>query len=257
MMPSFIEFLGHRKYGGVTVMQALNPIEIAAPSRTQRIKGNPRHIMTDEDYQSYIDRHSGKAQVYVGLNPVKPDLKGFPTDKDILFWCNELLDLDLEKPKLIDENAPDGYPEQAKHYAAREDDLKKLEPFIDKINKWLTDHSFKTGYQDHTGNGCRWILPIPGLDLTGHDLEALAAKKKEFKERIARECGIVDGCGAHLDSVFDFRRITGVPGTLNFKLETATRKNQIREPFRGAERDEDASLRDHIPGVSGALDEQR
>ena len=248
-MSSFIEFLGHRLYSGVTVMQAFNPVEIAAPTHTQRVKGNPRHTTTETEYKSYINRYNEKAQVYVGLNPVKPDQKGFPTDKDVLVWCNELLDLDLEKPKLIDEDVTDGYPKEYKHYAAREADLKKLEPFIDKINKWLTDHGFKNGYQDHTGNGYRWILPVPGLDLTGHDLTALAAKKREFKEQIVRECDIVDGCGVHLDSVFDFRRITGVPGTLNFKLETPTRKNRIREPFRGMERDEDVALRDHILNI--------
>jgi putative DNA primase/helicase len=231
-------------------MQAFNPVQIAGPTHTQRVKGNPHHITTDDEYQSYIDRYNKKAQVYVGLNPVKPNLKGFPTDKDVQVWCNELLDLDLEKSKLVDDAVPDGHPKESKHYAAREDDLKKLEPFIDHINKWLADRGFETGYQDHTGNGCRWILPIPGLDLTGHDLKVLAAKKKEFKERIARECGIISGCGVHLDSVFDFRRITGVPGTLNFKLETETRKNRVREPFRGMERKEDAALRDHILNIT-------
>ena len=246
---SFIEFLGHRKYNGVSVVQAFNPVEIAGPTHTRRVKGNPKHITSDDEYQAYINRYDGKAQVYIGVNPVKKGLKGFPTYKDVLVWCNELLDLDLEKPQLIDEDVPAGYPKKCKHYAAREDDLKKLEPYIERINQWLTLHGFKTGYQDHTGNGYRWILPIPGLDLTGHDLESLAAKKKEFKQQIARDCDITDGCGVHLDSVFDFRRITGVPGTLNFKLGTETRKNRIREPFRGVERDEDEVLRDYIIGI--------
>jgi hypothetical protein len=257
MSATFLEFLGHRKYGGITVMQAFNAIEIAAPSHTRRIKGNPTHIENVQEYQRYIKRHDGKAQVYIGLNPVKPDTKGFPFNKDVMVWTNELLDLDLEKPKLIDEDVPDGYPQEYKHYAAREDDLGKLEPFIAKINGWLTDHGLKPGYQDRTGNGYRWILPIPGLDLTGHDLEALTTKKKEFKERIARECGIVDGCGVHLDSVFDFRRITGVPGTLNYKLETETRKNRTREPFRSVTRDEDAALRDHILAIDVQKTEPR
>jgi hypothetical protein len=233
-------------YGGVSVMQSFNLIEIATPTNTRRVRGNPKHITSEEDYEAYIDRYNGRSQVYISLNPVNPNSSRFPTDKDITVWCNELLDLDLEKPIEIDEDVPDNYPKKCKHYAAREADLEKLKPYIERINEWLVSRGLKTGYQDHTGNGYRFILPVPGVVLEGMDLEAFAAQKREFREQIARDCGIVDGCGVHLDSVFDPRRITGVPDTLNFKLETATRKNRIREPFRGVERDEDETLKDYI-----------
>lgn len=248
-MTSFMEFLGHRMYGGVSVMQSFNLIEIATPTNTRRVRGNPKHITSEGDYEAYIDRYNGRSQVYISLNPVNPNSSRFPTDKDITVWCNELLDLDLEKPIEIDEDVPDNYPKKCKHYAAREADLEKLKPYIERINEWLVSRGLKTGYQDHTGNGYRFILPVPGVVLEGMDLEAFAAQKREFKEQIARDCGIVDGCGVHLDSVFDPRRITGVPDTLNFKLETETRKCRVREPFRGVERDEDEALRDYILSI--------
>lgn len=251
MVTTFMEFLGHRKYGGATFLNAILSKEIAVSM--QKTKVNRYRVVDNEaDYLKFVDAYNGGAQIYVGLNPVRNNLKRHSKDADVIVWCNEVIDLDLKKPKQIDEDVPERYPKGGKYYAACEDDLKKLEPSIDKINTWFTDRGFKTGYQDRTGNGYRWILPVPGFDLTGHNseaLEALAAKKKEFIAQIARECGIVDGCGAHLDSVFDFRRITGVPRTLNFKLETETRKNRVREPFRGAERDEDDALRDYILNI--------
>lgn len=223
-MGSFRQFLGHDcADGNLTSMQAFGDDQKKA-----------RSISTEEGYQEWIDRFDGKIQVYVSINPIKKGSRKFPHDTDVSYWCNEYIDLDCEKPK------------ECKGYNATDEELEKLEPFVGKINEWLTDNGFKIGYNDFTGNGYRWILPIPPLKLDGVDLAELAVKKKEFKERLVKGVGIVPGCGAAIDSVFDFKRITGVPGTKNMKTVVDGRPGRPRKPFTDAVRDEDQNLRDYI-----------
>ena len=224
-MGSFRSFLGHDcADGNLTSMQAFGDDQKKA-----------KLITTEEDYQKWIDQYNGKIQVYVSINPIKKGSRKFPHDTDVAYWCNEYIDLDGEKPS-----------KDLKGYNATDEELERLKPFVEKINNWLTEHGFKTGYRDMTGNGYRWILPIPPLKLDGVNLETLAAKKKAFKERIEKDLGIVPGCGAAMDSVFDFKRITGVGGTENVKMQADDRPCRTREPFRGAVRDEDQNLRDYI-----------
>lgn len=249
-MATFMEFLGHRKYNGGTFLNVLNNKVIAAVTHSQELNAK-RVVDNEDDFQKFVDAYKGRSQVYISVNPVRRDLEGYSKDVDVVCVCNLYIDLDLEKPAKIDD-APEKYPADGKHYAAREDDLEKLKPHIDHIDQWLASHGFKTGYHDHTGNGHRWLLPIPAIDLSGcskYERDELKAKIKTLLHQIAVECGIVDGCGVAIDSVFDFRRITGVPSTLNLKLETTARKNRIREPFRGVERGEDVALHDYILNI--------
>jgi len=224
-MTTFREFLGHTQLPGVrTCLQAFYP----------NMQPAAVHVDTEEGYERWKERYNHTAQVYVSINPVREGARKFHKDEDVAYWCNEYLDLDAEKSR------------DWKGYNATDAELERLKPFVEKINNWLTEHGFKLGYCDMTGNGYRWILPIPPLKLDDVDLKRLAAKKKAFKDKIARECGIVEGCGAHLDSVFDFKRITGMPGTENVKKQTDDRPCRDREEFRGVERDEDQKLRDYI-----------
>lgn len=224
-MTGFITFLGHDcADGNQTSMQAFGD--------DQKKAG----YITDEDgYQKWIDKYDGKIQVYISVNPIKKGSRKFPHDADVAYWCNEYIDLDGEKPS-----------KDLKGYNATDSELERIKPFVEKINNWLTEHGFKTGYCDMTGNGYRWIIPIPPLKLDGVDLDELSAKRKAFKERIEKDVGIVPGCGAAMDSVFDFKRLTGVPGTQNMKSQAADRPSRVREPFRGDVRDEDQNLRDYI-----------
>ena len=223
-MNDFITFLGHGIPGTRTCLQAF--ADDMAPATT--------YVKDQKGYERWIEQHNHHAQVYIGINPIRKDAGKFPKDADVAFWCNEYLDLDCEKPK------------EFKGYNATDGELEHLKPFVEKINNWLNGHGFNPGYCDMTGNGYRWILPVPPLMLIGKDLSVLATKKKAFKERISKDCEIVPGSGAAIDSVFDFKRITGVPGTENVKTESADRPCRTREPFRGVERQEDQNLRDYI-----------
>jgi hypothetical protein len=245
MAATFMEFLGHRKYGGATFLNALLKKEIAPLLHKTAVNAS-RIVDSEQDYTKFVDARDGNAQVYIGLNPVRAGMKGYPKEGDITHLCNIFLDLDVDKPDQIKEDIPAGCPRKSDVYAATETERENLKPHIENVTGWLAKNGYKGGYHDHTGNGYRWILPIPGIRLRDIDLDNLKNKIKAFVERIRHECGIKKGSGAILDSTADFRRLTGVPGTLNLKIETTNRKNQIREPFRGTERDEDAKLRDHI-----------
>lgn len=224
-MHPFIKFLGHDIAGTKTCLQAFYT----------GMKPAATFVDTDEDYARWVERFNHNAQMYIAINPIREGSQKFPHDGDVAHWCNEYIDLDGEKPS-----------KELKGYNASIGELERMKPHVEKIKKWLADHGFKPGYCDFTGNGYRWILPIPPLSLDGVELDKLALKKKAFKEKIVADLKMVPGCGAGIDSVFDFKRVTGIPGTENVKMTTDDRPCRQREPFRGCERDEDAALRDYI-----------
>ena len=171
----------------------------------------------------------GTAQLYITVNPCRKMMKK-PKISDVEWWTCEYIDLDCERP---DHKIP-----------ATDEELTVLKPEIERINKWLTDHGFLTGYFDFTGNGWRWLLPVPPVDLRemkSKDVLKLNSQKKEWLKILKSETGTNIDTG-----VGELSRITGIPGTLNFKGHKDDRR---REPFKGCERVEDVHLRDYIMDI--------
>jgi len=182
-------------------------------------------------------QYDGKGQIYQSVNPVRRDVnkKTWHTDADIPCVMNIFIDCDAKKED------PDIPEKELKKYAANDDEYKASWAAIDKIDRWVISKRFKTGYSDKTGNGIRKLLPIPPIEITDSNREIIPLKIKVFLDQIRNDTGL------SLDAVHDPRRITGVPTTLNKKLETSTRNNRTREPMHLIpERDEDSKLRDHI-----------
>lgn len=230
----FRGILGH-KPGDIVSIQALDGTT----------KGGVRYhkyVTTTAEMIPFIEKHENILQIYIMINTVKPDtdLSKWPTEDNIQYTNIIYLDCDCDKndPVITDDK-------EIKYYAATKDEYETVWPAIDKIKAWLTDHGFKNGYHDKTGNGIRFILPIPAYDVSDPII------RKEWKNKIRLFYDeIEDDLKIKLDSVQDIRRITGIPGTPNVKKETETRKNRIREPGNVTERIEDKALLDHILSLS-------
>lgn len=175
----------------------------------------------------YPAKMDGTAQLYISVNPCRV-MTGKPKISDVAYWTCEYIDLDCERP---DHSIP-----------ATDEELAALKPEINDINDWLKEHGFRTGYFDFTGNGYRWLLPVPPLSLHELNVESvmlLNEQKKEFLRIMKRETG------SNIDtSVGELSRITGIPGTLNVKARDGT--DRRREPFRGCDRVEDKALQDYV-----------
>ena len=184
----------------------------------------------------FVRGGDGKAQLYISVNPCRM-MAGKPKISDVTHWTCEYIDLDCERP---DHSVP-----------ATDAELAGLKSQINDINNWLGMNGCMTGYMDFTGNGYRWLLPVPPVDLRklrSEDVIMLNEQKKEFLRIMKRETG------ANIDTaVGELSRITGIPGTLNVKARDGT--DRRREPFRGCDRVEDQALQDYILNIEIPEDE--
>ena len=178
----------------------------------------------------FVKKGDGRAQLYISVNPCRMMIRK-PKIADVTWWTCEYIDLDCERP---DHSVP-----------ATDEELAGLKSDINDINNWLGMNGFMTGYMDFTGNGYRWLLPVPPVDLRKLRLEdviMLNEQKKEFLRIMKRETG------ANIDTaVGELSRITGIPGTINVKARDGT--DRRREPFRGCVRIGDQNLQDYIRNI--------
>lgn len=226
-LKGFYSFLGHEGCG----LTAVNIFDKQSGLQKKI------YISTPEEYAEIVKQYDGKGQIYQSVNPVRADINKttWHTNADIPCVMIIFIDCDAKKED------PDIPEKELKNYAATEEEYKASWAAIDDINTWLISKGFKTGYSDKTGNGIRKLLPIPPIEITDSNREIIPLKIKAFLNQIRNDTGL------ELDAVHDPRRITGVPTTLNKKLETSTRKNRIREPMHPIpERDEDSKLKDYI-----------
>ncbi len=223
----FFELLGHSNYG----LTAVNIFDEGTGLKEKFYNSAP------EECVRICRMFNHRGQVYASLNPVKQDIdkKEWHADEDVVAVLNIFIDTDAIK------RDPDIPEKELKKYAATEQEYVESWKAIPIILRWLGEHGFKPGYHDKTGNGIRFILPVPAIYLNDNNREEVSLKIKAFLDLIRKDTGL------KIDAVHDLRRITGVPGTLNKKKETHDRRNRIREPMLPMPaRDEDSKLRDFI-----------
>lgn len=180
--------------------------------------------------EAFCNNLDGEAQLYMSVNLCEK-IFNKPRISDVTHWVCEYIDLDCERS---DHSIP-----------ATIIELMGLMVEVERINNWLEIEGFLPGYCDFTGNGYRWLLPIPPLDLRNMNVENVMLvneQKKEFLRIIQRETD------TNVDtSVGELSRITGIPGTMNVKARDGT--DRRREPFRGCDRIEDKNLQDYIMNI--------
>lgn len=155
----------------------------------------------------YITLRNGKRQLWVNLQKLKPEIGKYISFNDIDSYKNVYIDLDCEKP--------DGM----KDYAATEAERAKALSYLPRLRTWLESHSLRCGLELHTGNGAGMVLPIPETNAE----PVFIAKLATFLKKLQADIPCTD------PAMFDPPRVIGIPGTINAKLETEDRKNQVRE----------------------------
>ena len=181
----------------------------------------------------YINNRNGKRQLWINLQrfkarPEKEDgSKKYHSYDDINHYANILLDIDAEK--------------ELEDYAATEEERQKALGQLPTVQAWLEDHGFSCGVMAKTGNGGGFILPIPPTPSE----PVFIAKVAAFLKLVKTETG------CNIDTtVFDPARVVGIIGTVNAKLETEDRKNQVRKAIEGIpDRFEDEKLLEFTQGL--------
>lgn len=175
--------------------------------------------------EEFITLRNGKRQMWINLQKLKPDIGKYIAFSDIESYKNIYIDLDCIKP--------DGF----KDYAATEEERAKALSQLHILRVWLESHSLRCGLELHTGNGAGMVLPIPETKAE----PVFIAKLSTFLKKVQADIPCTD------PAMFDPPRVIGIPGTINAKLETEERKNQVREIVGDIQaRVEDQALLDFI-----------
>ena len=127
-----------------------------------------------------------------------------------------------------------------KDYAATDAERAKALSQLPILQAWLRSHGLNCGLELHTGNGAGMVLPIPETKAE----PLFIAKLATFLKVVQADIPCTD------PAMFDPPRVIGIPGTINAKLETEDRKNQLREIVGEIpERIEDRHLLDFIKSL--------
>jgi hypothetical protein len=199
------------------------------------IGGKPKSARIDgpDDIDKFIQENNGKKQVYTCLNPVITGLNvsHMTEDTDTPYIMNVLLDIDADRVG-VDHK-----------FMATQEEYERVWPVGLRIHALLGNKFPRiVFYSDRTGNGCRFILPVPKVDVSTEEKgEFWNGQIKAFYAWVEEESK------ATLDkSVYNPSRITGVPGTMNIKETAEGRKHRLREFGVIPERVESQELLDFI-----------
>ncbi len=195
-LSAFIKYLGHSQI-------AIKSIVTGKPGAQER----HFQAITINKAEEFITLRNGKRQLWINLQKLKPEIGKYITFSDIESYKNVYIDLDCEKP--------DGM----KDYAATEAERVKALSQLPILRTWLESHSLKCGLELHTGNGAGMVLPIPETKAE----PVFIAKLSTFLKKVQADIPCTD------PAMFDPPRVIGIPSTINAKLETEDRKNQVRE----------------------------
>ena len=202
-------------------------VRIQKDNRT-KVFGRPD--MGESKNEKFVANMDGKSQVYVSVNPCKK-IYNKPHISEVLYWNCEYIDIDVERP---DHTVP-----------ATDQELRGVKPQVGIVKKWLKAQGFLPGYTDFTGNGWRILLPVPTFDLKSlsHDeVLYLNEQKKEWLRGVEKETGVDIDVGIN-----ELSRITGIPGTVNFKAKDD--RDRRRQPFRGCKRIVDQNLQEYVMSI--------
>lgn len=213
---AFYALLGHQQTGGLTACVALIPASDAYEDYiTKKV-----YVKSGKEIKDFANKYNGHAQCYVSNNPVRLDISPGDDhkDEDITHVCNIIIDVDPEKHDLEISD------KEVKRYAATDVEKEKAVKNADIVEGYLKSDGY-TFYRDDSGNGSRFVIALEPIPLTKDNRKHIKAHLK------ATQHAIRDKTGVKIDtSVYDLRRLTGIPGTLNLKKETDTRKNRMRIP---------------------------
>jgi len=194
-LASFIKYLGH---SNIAIKSIVTGEKGAQEGHFQAITINRA--------EDYIALRNGKRQLWINIQKLKPEIGKYISFNDIESYKNVYIDLDCEKP------------EGMKDYAATEPEREKALSQLPILQSWLESHGLRWGLGLRTGNGAGVVLPIPETKAE----PVFIAKLATFLKLLQSDIPNVD------TACFDPPRVIGIPGTINAKLETADRKNQVR-----------------------------
>ena len=157
--------------------------------------------------EDFVSLRNGKRQLWINLQKLKPEVGKYISFLDIESYTNVYIDLDCVKP------------DDMKDYAATEEERAVALSSLPLLKQWLSAHELRCGLELSTGNGAGMVLPIPATKAE----PVFIAKLATFLKKIKADIPNADA------AMFDPPRVIGIPGTINAKLETDTRKNQVRE----------------------------
>lgn len=195
-LAAFVRYLGHSHI-------AIKSIVTGKPGAQE---GHFQAI-TINKAEDYIALRNSKRQLWINLQKLKPEIGEFISFNDVESYKNVYIDLDCIKP--------DGF----KDYAATEEERATALSQLPILRTWLESHSLRCGLVLHTGNGAGMVLPIPETKAE----PVFIAKLSIFLKMVQADIPNTD------PAMFDPPRVIGIPGTVNAKLETDDRKNQVRE----------------------------
>lgn len=175
--------------------------------------------------EDYITLRNGKHQLWINLQKLKSEVGNYISFSDIENYRNIYVDLDAVKPQ------------DMKNYAATEEERAAALATLPRLEAWLESRGLRRGVELFTGNGCGMVLPIPET-----------APEPMFIAKVATFLKIIKSDIPNVDpDMFDPPRVIGIPGTINVKLETDDRKNQLRRVIGEIpERVEDPALLEFI-----------
>lgn len=211
---AFVKYLGHTH---IAIKSIVTGEQGAQEGHFEAIRINRA--------EDFIAMRNGKRQLWINLQKLKPEVGKYISFLDIESYTNVYIDLDCVKP------------DDMKDYAATEEERTTALSSLLPLGYWLTAHNLRCGLELSTGNGAGMVLPIPATKAEPVFIAKLAAFLKKIKADIPNADA----------AMFDPPRVIGIPGTINAKLETDTRKNRVREIVGAVpERIEDQALLNFI-----------
>jgi len=218
---AFYQWLGHSK-GELTEIRAI-------PWPTGPVI--QKFVQTEEEFVEICKKHSGKKQVYVGLNPRK---RQSGSKEDIARVVAVPFDVDAKRYNI---NATEKELEKLQKQSATEEELADAKKRMVNIVSWMRKQGFQQPFVSMSGNGFHVIQKV-NLPKDGN----LSDRLETYFHQVDNVVPEVT-----LDSIFDLPRIIKVPGTLSIKgTSTKDRPHRLSYIVSNGAKNIDNKLSKHI-----------